>query len=303
MVDPIFCSDGLLWAEGEPQRPLPPIVERLVPTFGPFIVGRDHSDYAPEYWHRYQQFRRWRLLNGEGALEDPLQVEPASRFHVSGAEFIRLACSKPPKFLEPTVSAFADWIYSLYTVAPAKLVLERGRQAEFDIQLKRNARARRVDSMSDVPVSDWKLEHNGLNLLTTSKPLRGPQEYAYFEIPSLQVCSQPLRASPDLLYRHRKTKDAVLVEIKFSNKAIPSNLWPNVWAQLWAYAQIPQLEDSPTIRAVGEVWGEVADARKFPPVCLRRVVVHDPRDAVFDSFFRELFDIYRGVGAGHLRGD
>jgi hypothetical protein len=275
-------------------QPLPPIVERLIPTFGPFIVGQDQSNYAPEYWHRYQQHRRWRLLIGQGTLEDALQVESATRFHLSAAQLLRLACSNPPETPKPTVSAFCDWIYSLYAGAPDKLVLERGKHAELDIQLKRRARARRVDSLSDVPVSDWKLTHNGLHQLTKSNALREHQEHLCFEIPSLRVGSQPLRASPDLLYQRRETHDTVVVEIKFSNQAIPSNLWPNVWAQLWAYAQIPQLMNSPTIRAVGEVWGEVGNVLRSPPVCLRKVVVHDPRDAAFDSFFRELFDIYRG---------
>lgn len=279
-----------------PEQHLPPIVERLVPTGGPLIVGQDNSNYAPEYWNRYQQFRRWRLLAGEGALEDPLQVGPANRFHISGAELLRLACNKPPKFQEPTVSAFADWIYSLYTIAPTKMDLERGRQAEAAIQLRRFERFSRIDSMSNVPVSEWTLVHNGMSPLPTSKELLMPHGHSHFEIPSLRVGSQPLRASPDLLYHHRETHDAVLVEIKFSNKVIPSNLWPNVWAQLWAYAQIPQLQDSPTIRAAGEVWGEVIDIREYPPVCLRRVVVHNPRDAQFDSFFSQLFDIYRSAG-------
>lgn len=278
-----------------PQQHLPPIVERLIPTFGPLIVGRDNSNYVPEYWHRYQQFRRWRLLAGEGELEDPLQVGPANRFHLSGAELLRLAFSKPPKLREPTVSAFADWIYSLYTMAPTVKDLERGRQAEVKIQLRRFERQRRIDSMSNVPVSEWTLVHNGMSPLATSKALLTTHGHSYFEIPSLRVGSQPLRASPDLLYRHRETHDTVLVEIKFSNKIIPSNLWPNVWAQLWAYAQIPQLRDSPTIRAAGEVWGEVNDIEKYPPICLRRVIVHNPRDATFDCFFRQLFDIYRSA--------
>lgn len=276
---------------------LPPIVERLIPTFGPLIVGEDNCNYAPEYWHRYQQMRRWRLLAGEGALEDPLQVESANRFHISGAALLKLARSKPPKFREPTVSAFTEWIYSLYTIAPSKIDLERGRLAETDIQLRRFESRRRIDSLSNVPVSEWALVHNGMRPLTRSKVLLTPRAQSYFEIPSLRVGSQPLRASPDLLYRHRETHDAVLVEIKFSNKVIPSNLWPNVWAQLWAYSQIPQLRDSPTIRAAGEVWGEVNDIRMYPPVCLRRVVVHNPRSTQFDSFFRQLFDIYSSPNA------
>ncbi len=279
----------------ETKPHLPPIVERLVPTSGPFIVGEDNYDYAPEYWHRYQQIRRWRLLTGEGALEDPLQVGQADRFPISGLELLKIASHRPPKFREPTVSAFSDWIYSLYTKSKNKMALERGSQAEAAIQIKRFESQNLIDSMSNVPLSEWQLVHNGMRKLATPTELLTPQAQTFFEIPSLRVGSQPLRASPDLLYRHRETRDAVLVEIKFTNKVIPSNLWPNVWAQLWAYSKIPQLNDSPTIRAAGEVWGEVTDLLKYPPVCLRRVVVHNPRKASFDSFFSQLFDIYRGA--------
>jgi hypothetical protein len=276
------------------QKLLPPIVERLVPTSGSFVLGKSTQDgpaYAPEYWHRYQQMRRWRLLHGSGELEDPLQQEPPARFHIAADDFLRLAKRTPPTTVEATVTSFTAWIYSLYTAAPQKSTLELGWEAEYDIQVARATRSAQVNSMSEVLVSDWELVHNGMAQRTMPPWSRGKENSHYYEIPGLLVRSRPLRASPDLLYRHRQTHDSVLVEVKFSDKPIPLNLWPNVWAQLWAYAQISEIQDSPTIRAVGEVWGAGTNL----DVCLRRVVARDPRAVAFDSFFLELFDVFRSA--------
>ena len=71
-----------------------------------------------------------------------------------------------------------------------------------------------------------------------------------------------------------------------------------MWAQLWAYSKIPMFADAPRLSVVGEIWGQnVANWSKpdlRSPVYLRSSVKRDPKDVLFDRFFRGLFNVYSG---------
>ena len=85
------------------------------------------------------------------------------------------------------------------------------------------------------------------------------------------------------------------MEIKFTRQAITTNLWPNVWAQLWIYAQIPTAIAAPRVTVIGEIWGEwYAPEKKLRAVGLRASVRRNPRERTYDRFFRMLFGIYCG---------
>ncbi|CAN7595132.1 hypothetical protein LJR099_004483 [Variovorax paradoxus] len=121
----------------------------------------------------------------------------------------------------------------------------------------------------------------------------------FFELPDLRVRGVPMRASPDLVFRNARTEHVLVVEIKLSRQSLPSNLWPNVWAQLWIYSHLPVVQQAPQVIVTGEVWGEKTSSRRgsiLSLIYLRAVVRRDPRAPVYDRFFRALFDIYRGEG-------
>ena len=115
-----------------------------------------------------------------------------------------------------------------------------------------------------------------------------------------------LRASPDLIYINDKSSEIIIVEIKYSRLLITRNLWPNIWAQLWCYSQIPMVDEAQTVTVIGEVWGELEGTGPLPegrrrgyadgqsPLCLRASVRRDPRSPAYDNFFRQLFKIYCG---------
>lgn len=119
----------------------------------------------------------------------------------------------------------------------------------------------------------------------------------FFKIAELPVGGEPLRVLPDLIYQNQRTMELIVVEIKHSAMTIPLNLWPNIWGQLWCYAQMEQVRAAPKVTVVGEVWGDTWEGR-YPGnrvVTLRLSVRRNPRAPGFDRFFRALFDIYRGV--------
>lgn len=73
----------------------------------------------------------------------------------------------------------------------------------------------------------------------------------YYELPALAVTGQSLGTSPDLVYRTRATGEVIIVEVKLSRQSLTNNLWPNVWAQLWCYSQLPVSLKASKLRRIG----------------------------------------------------
>ena len=226
------------------------------------------------------RYLHWRRILGEETVEDQWPLSwyrestvwrGARPFHIRPDVFLRVASENPPVNRQPTVSAFSHWIHSLYASESDKVTLNKAKLAEAEIFAIRSRRARWVMNLTEVPPkSGWKIEHCGL-IGNLNLRMHAAVGVPFFEIESLLVDGLPLKASPDLIFVNSSTNESIVVEIKFSNKYLPSNLWPDLWAQLWAYTKIPQLAMSSRISIVGEVWGEYKD---------------------FDRFFSRLFEIY-----------
>ena len=222
---------------------------------------------------------------------------PRSPFKLVPSEFLRVAQRNRPHRAEATASAFADWVYSLYgRMAHDPRDLERGLEIEHAFVSRQEWRSEKLtvltagdDGMLHQLGLDWRQVHCGLHS-------NANQFVDFFELPELSVRGEALRASPDLVYRRQSTGQVVIVEIKSTRQVIPSNLWPNVWAQLWVYARIPVAKDAPQLEVVGEVWGQRYEGwhGRGPALYLRSSVRRDPRAEAFDRFFSALFDIYRG---------
>jgi len=269
---------------------------------------------------------RANVIFGAAEIDDWFAREEPKTFELMPSEFIRWARRMRPENPQSTASAFSQWIYSLYSSADgSEDDRERGREAEQAIFEKRLTAYSSVDdhllrSMN----SDWELVHNGLHLEGDDRP-------NYFSISDLSVRGHSMRASPDLLYRNRKTSDVVIVEIKNSRMPLPTNLWPNIWAQLWCYSHIDIARSARNLTVIGEVWGEerrkprieeyddeedkltdeevraLSFSERFSYQCrqrrrrvvmllpflrLRASVRRNPRAPSYDRFFRTLFEIY-----------
>lgn len=223
---------------------------------------------------------RWNAIFEDIEIIDPCMGGGIPRkFHLQAKEIISLAQKHPPKIRKATVSSFSDWIYSLYTKAPDPVILDSGKKMERHIFSARHRLFREKSFRYSAPTG-YDLFHSDLR-----DPLM--QGGTHFEIPSLRVDGVTVNASPDLIYINRNDKRSAIIEVKYSNKPIPLNLWPNVWAQLWAYSKIPIIDRSPSVIVAAEVWG--GDERMLH---LRRTVKKNPRDKRFDDFFTELFKIY-----------
>ncbi|SAK89193.1 hypothetical protein AWB80_06251 [Caballeronia pedi] len=258
-----------------------------------------------------------RSNEGEGnTTPSALLYEPPQRFQIDPRQFIARARLSKPADLEPTASGFAQWVYSLYSSVHGDVSdLERGIETErgvgsgLDEFLEADAddriekieqrgayRRKKLCDLGDELVgprlADWELVHSGLHLQGEVTP--------WFNVADLCVGNEPLRTSPDLLFKNSLSGEVIVVEIKRSVMEIPSNLWPNIWAQLWCCAQIPLVREASRVTVVGEVWGEkwIRESRRDPPafphLFMRASVRRDPRAPKYDIFFRKLFTIYAG---------
>ena len=211
-------------------------------------------------------------------------------FRLVPSEFIRHAKKMRPERPDATVSAFASWLYSLYSNAYGdEEDRERGKALEPAIFERRKTAQGSVDDEYLRSIgSEWRLVHNGLHL-------PGQDAVAWFSIDHLRVNGEALRASPDLIYHHPRLNEVMIVEIKHSFMEIPSNLWPNLWGQLWCYSQLDIARSANRVTVIGEVWAERRQGRRTEQrggVYLRACERRDPRVLAYHRFFRTLFEIY-----------
>ncbi len=211
-------------------------------------------------------------------------------FSISSKTLLSRAARARPARPGATVSEFTDWVYSLYRRDIDLASQQKGKEAEIGIDL-----IRRITSKSDfrtLPGTRWRLLHCGIG-----EP-QSESGHPVFTIPALSIDRAPLRGCPDLVFRDDESDVVALLEIKFTLRLVPRNLWPNVWAQLWAYSKIPQFAASRAITAVGEVWGDNLGSWRRSNLAsafyLRHCVRRDPRAPAYDRFFRELFQLYGG---------
>lgn len=233
--------------------------------------------------------KRWVTSDEPFAIPKLVAQAP---FKLVPSDFLAQARRKAPQKPQATASGFAAWIYSLYSSAYGDSEdRKRGKKIEQEV-LRRRRRAALCNDNEFLHgiASNWKLAYNGIQ-----EQLDRPPDY--LEAGRLHVGGVALRVSPDLVYHNAELSKVVIVEIKYSQMDIPTNLWPNIWGQLWCYSQIDLALDAQTVSVVGEVWGDEWTGRNRKRqrlVCLRASVQRNPYEPAYDRFFRELFNIYSG---------
>lgn len=289
----------LVMSDGDQRRPIAyrrQVEQRMSALF-------DDVEVVDTYITRPGRRRTFTTKSGSGSGIWRSGADSGLRpglFNLVPREFLQRARTRAPEAPESTASSFASWVYSLYGVPGTNDEdLERGIEGEkllsrFGEDSRYDSRRGWVDTSPSRLSSrgdGWRLMHQGLHL--TEKPID------YFVLDGLHVGGIPMRLSPDLVYQNQRTGEVRIIEIKLSRLPVPTNLWPNVWAQLWCYSHIPLALNAPNVVIAGEVWGDwmsriSKDRNLVRFVGLRSVVRRDPRAPSYDRFFRELFKIYGG---------
>lgn len=222
-------------------------------------------------------------------------------FRIKPSDFLQRADEMRIKNPDPTVSGFSQWVYGLYASANGtEEDKEKGREVEASIFEKHKSFTGSIDNLQlKKDGSPWRLVHSGLQSSFKQKDYRNYNKRPdYFGIPQLKVGGKSLRGSPNLVYLNSSDSKAIIVEIKYSRLPIPTNLWPNIWAQLWCYSHVHLVDSSKSVTVIGEVWGDqtlyMRRASHIQRLCLRSSVRRNPRAPAYDKFFRRLFEIYSG---------
>lgn len=174
------------------------------------------------------------------------------------------------------VTDFTSWVYSLYLPHPKGSTLETGKHIEREI----------ANKFEPTP------EHDGWKLIFQDPLIERAQP---FKISTLQVNGQVMWGTPDLVFRERKTGRVLIIERKATNASIPTDGWPNLRAQLWAYGHIDQWAEAPEVLLAGEIWGF---GRSW--VRIRHSFCWRLSDKRFCAENQELFDIYSSVNSSDL---
>ncbi|MFZ5558147.1 MAG: hypothetical protein ACOZDY_15750 [Pseudomonadota bacterium] len=233
--------------------------------------------------------------------------------HISHAELVGLAKARPPNKVAAVVTSFSDWVFDLdkNSLEDNTEAKSRGRAGELVLvngvfrdlaQLKREKWERiQVKKKQDMAYyagkrfssSEWLLEFDGT----------GDSDAEALQISSLQVENAPLFGKPDLVFRHKRTSDVLILELKTWNGhgRLPPFGWPNMKAQLWCYGQADAWRDAPNVLLQGRVWRWLdrptmeqpdADAGlQHPGIALQPWLANDPR---VNSECAELFTLFGG---------
>jgi hypothetical protein len=259
--DTILGLDGDEFTEAEKRY----LLDKFFPKAG-------LAPWQQKLKRNWNDAKRWRRYLGIDSLE------PSARtpYRYGHRWLLQRGTLCPPAKPGTGVTDFTGWIYSLYNPQKDTQALARGRAVEREL----------VRRYVPTPAqSGWDLLFEGIQEAKRHSKV----------ISALTVNGSPLKGVPDFVFREKQSGRIVIVEVKASNRDVPSDGWPNLRAQLWAYAQIDDWLRAPEVLLIGEVWGFTSDK-----IFLRETLRWDRNDTTFQLQNQELFDLYSGFAAkGH----
>lgn len=108
---------------------------------------------------------------------------------------------------------------------------------------------------------------------------------------TLLVNNAPIYGRPDYVYFNEKTRTALIVEVKTSSASnLPSDSWPNLRSQLWAYGNLDLFKEvAQEIILIGEIWMDMGGGRYGR----RKTYRWDHSNINFRKENQELFECYQ----------
>ena len=242
------------------------------------LINKYFPETEPEWkkhlrseWADARYKRLWETYAGTNTYGE--EAEPYRIDHRSIVETAKFAESNEYlqiKERKNTVTHFTEWLMSLYLSSPNPRALQRGKIVE------RNVAKLAKPSMH----SDWELIY--------ADPL--DEKPTPLKISGLLVNDKPIWGSPNLVYKNKVTQEILIVERKATEYPVPSDGWPNLRAQLWAYSNIDRWKDFDKITLIGEVWGMHEEMPR------RRAILRwSHSDKLFNEQNKELFLLYGGI--------
>jgi len=239
------------------------LIDKFFPKSGP-------APWQEKLATEWDSAKRW-----ERYLEAASIPDPQTTYRVSHSELVRRAKRHEPTRIGRRVTDFTAWVFSLYCPPPDPQAQADGKKVERSIAKRLGGAPARTG---------WELIYQD-PLVSRPDPMT---------ISALTIDGHAIYGAPDLVFREKQSGRIIIVERKASNRPIPSDGWPNLRAQLWAYAQADEWFGAPEIDLVGEIWGY-----GYGSVSIRGVCKWSLRDRQFCRENAELFSIYRD----HVEGN
>ena len=174
------------------------------------------------------------------------------------------------------VTDFSDWVYSLYQkgVTPAKLAQHAAMEVHIDRQRKiEKKNLWRFRSTLSGATPGWKLKYKHF----------ADNNAAPLKISDLKSRAFNLFGKPDLVFSNKKGV-ILIVEIKMTSAIVPKDGWPNLGAQLWAYANADIFKAAPKVLLGAEIWGYSVSKPQY--------ITYDFYDEKFQDSNNRLFERY-----------
>jgi hypothetical protein len=168
-----------------------------------------------------------------------------------GRKFNWESTASPPTNPKNTASAFAQWVYkeSHYT--------NHGQLSNHQNKLQGRSAHLAIDNFFRMSWAERYLESDTLSDWIIEHTESDAREGKYFDASSLLINGNPMHCSPDLILRHKSKNQVLIIERKTTFVPVPKipvNGWPNVQAQLWAYAWMDCVLDADEVILVGQLW-------------------------------------------------
>lgn len=250
-------------AESEKQY----LIRKYCTLEGPSEMSRQLGSIKYEMRNK----QRLRMLLGDDGGD--VSSEP---YRISADRIETVARKHPPTSQGTAVTDFTRWIYSLYRPAPSMRTLDEGKSAEKQIEREH----RKPDYGGEPWAKGWRRIFRD-PLDGTGQPL---------PISALKVGGRSLRGMPDLVFQEEGSGQIVIIERKATASPIPSDGWPNLRAQLWAYGHADKWQGAAGVTLIGEIWGRNG-VRVYP----RGAIRWEKSDSFFDEANHRLFELYGGT--------
>ncbi len=226
--------------------------------------------YFPAEFFSTQNERCWKFYLSKAkkdAASNPYRISPTNVRSLAKNYNTFFQSSYPTN----TVTGFAKWIFSLYQNTNS-IAMQTGKSKEYEILNHKHK------VPSGAPFSDWEPLFIDRLLDESSESLT---------ISILAVCDSPLLGKPDYVFHNKVTGKIIIVEVKVSDRTLPSDGWPNLRGQLWAYAHSDCILNlSSDIILIGEVWSPSG-------INLLKTWRWELSDPEFYQENEELFSIYK----------
>jgi hypothetical protein len=182
---------------------------------------------------------------------------PGSPFRIESSELLTASGKIRAGRDKSYVTTFSDWVFSTYSVtnlsadelefrAKEEVTIDKDRLLDWKRSQEEQLDKHRGSYIEEVANDGWSVIYKHF----------GSHEADALRISALKLNNGScMYGKPDIVLHHKKTRKFLLVEVKSTRMIyVPSDGWPNLRAQLWAYSKADIFEEASDVILGAEVY-------------------------------------------------